>query len=229
VVVEYSAWLAPWGRVEFCKISVREDWRMSSTRDSRYAELGEMKWPEVKEAIANRAVAIIPVGSTEAHGPHLPLNTDVVISLEMARRAARKLAELGTQTVIAPPIAYSITEFSRDFPGTVSVSKETATSLVRDVGLSLGRQGFKTICIANSHLEPDHISMLREVAELVSRRTGAVVCFPDKTRRRWAKDLTKEFQSGACHAGQYESSLIMAADPDLVNDRKRQEFRLRRN
>ena len=180
--------------------------------------LAEMTWPEVKQAISEKAVAILPVGSTEAHGPHLPLETDSLISQQMSVLAAKKLAAKGVRTVVAPTISYTVTDFAGEFPGTISVSRETAASLLREIGLSLGRQGFKTICIANSHLEPEHIRVLREVAEEVSRRTGATVCFPDKRRERWAATLTEEFRSGACHAGQYETSLVMATQPRLVHD-----------
>lgn len=184
-----------------------------------------MTWPEVKQAISEKAVAILPVGSTEAHGPHLPLETDSLISRQMAVLAAKKLAAKGMRAVVVPAISYTVTDFAGEFPGTISVSRETAASLLREVGLSLGRQGFKTICIANSHLEPEHIRVLREVAEEVSRRTGATVCFPDKRRERWAATLTEEFRSGACHAGRYETSLILATKAKLVREEMRRDLK----
>jgi creatinine amidohydrolase len=166
-------------------------------------------------------VAILPVGSTEAHGPHLPLSTDVIISQEMSRRAVDKLREQGIDALVLPPLAYSVTDFSADFPGTISIRKDTAVALIRDIGVSLYRQGARLVVIANSHLEPEHIAAINEAAELVKKETGKALVFPDKRRRRWAATLTDEFRRGDCHAGSYETSLVLVARPDLVRDEVR--------
>jgi creatinine amidohydrolase len=165
---------------------------------------------------------ILPVGSTEAHGPHLPLSTDVIIAEETAVRAARMLELRGETALVLPSLAYSVTDFSEGFAGSISIRAETATALVHDLLHSLIKQNFKRIAIANAHLEPAHIAALRAACEMVKTETGIEIAFPDVTRRRWAQMLTEEFQSGACHAGQYESSLVMSARPELV----REEIRL---
>ena len=165
---------------------------------------------------------ILPAGSTEAHGPHLPLSADVIIAEEMAARAARRLESRGESALALPPLAYSVTDFSEGFTGSVSIRAETATALARDILLSLIKQGFKRIAIANAHLEPAHIATLRAACEAVRAETNVEIAFPDVTRRRWAQMLTEEFQSGACHAGQYESSLVLSARPELA----REEIRL---
>lgn len=181
-------------------------------------------WCEVEDAVKKNAVVILPIGSTEAHGPHLPLSTDVIISVEMACRAAQQLNERGITTLVLPPLTYSVTDFSRDFPGTISITKTTAAALVRDLCLSLVNQGFRTICLANSHLEPEHIAALTEAADEVERQTGCRLVFPDKRRGRWAYTLTEEFRRGACHAGCYETSLVLAAQPELVREEVRREL-----
>jgi len=186
--------------------------------------MADMTWPEVKKAIEEKAVAIIPVGATEAHGPHLPILTDTYISREMARQAANKLDTRGIRSVITPALTYSLTDYAAGFAGTVSVARETAAAMIRDVGVSLGKQGFKIICLANAHLEPGHVKILRDATEEIGRRGGAVVCFPDNTRRIWAEKLTEEFRSGACHAGQYETSLILAIDEKLVDEDARKDL-----
>jgi creatinine amidohydrolase len=76
----------------------------------------------------------------------------------------------------------------------------------------------------NSHLEPEHLAALREAAARVSGELGRPVIFPDKTEHRWAAALTEEFRSGACHAGRYETSLVMAARPDLVDEERRRSL-----
>ena len=184
-----------------------------------------LTWEEAREALKRGVVAILPVGSTEAHGPHLPLATDVIISEEMSRRAAAKLNLRGIETIVLPPIAYSVTDFSAEFAGTISIRRETASALIRDVCVSLYRQGARLVAIANSHLEPEHIASINEAIELVKNETGRAVVFPDKRRRRWAATLTEEFRRGDCHAGSYETSLVMAAQPELVREETRLELK----
>ena len=178
-------------------------------------------WKEAGEAFARGTVVILPIGSTEAHGPHLPLATDVIISVEMSLRAAEKMSNRGIESRVLPALAYSFTDFSADFPGTVSRKKETAVALIRDICVSLYQQGTRLIVIANSHLEPEHVSSINKAIESVKQETGRVVAFPDKRKRRWAEKLSEEFRRGDCHAGSYETSLVMAARPELVREEVR--------
>src|SRR5262245_26255254 len=181
------------------------------------------QWTDLRDLLHRepRTVLILPIGSTEAHGPHLPLSTDVIIAQETALRAARMFESRGETALVLPPVTYSVTDFSEGFAGSISISAETATALVRDILLSLINQSFKRIAIANAHLEPAHIATLRTACDTIRTETGVEIAFPDVTRRRWAEMLTEEFRSGACHAGQYESSLVMCARPDLVQEELR--------
>ncbi len=188
------------------------------------SDLGRMTWTQVGSILSRpegRVVALLPVGSTEAHGPHLPLATDVIISAEVARRAAIRLGARDIRALSLPPLAYTVTDFSADFPGTIGVSRETSLALVTDVCRSVLDQGFAAIALVNSHLEPGHLAVLHEAADSVSAASGKPVIFPDKTEKRWAVMLTEEFRSGACHAGRYEGSLVMAVRPDLVDEPSR--------
>ena len=184
----------------------------------------EHTWKETAEAFARGVIAILPIGSTEAHGPHLPLSTDVIISQEMSLRAAEKLARLNMEAYVLPPMAYSVTDFSAEFPGTISIKKGTALALIQDVCLSLYEQGARIVAIANSHLEPEHVASINEAIDKVKRETGKVVVFPDKRKRRWAEKLSEEFRRGDCHAGSYETSLVLAARPELVREDIRQSL-----
>lgn len=184
----------------------------------RDRDLAARTWTEVGAMGPQDPVALLPVGSTEPHGPHLPLETDVIISIEMARRAAARLESRGLAGLVLPPVAYSVTDFSRDFPGCITLSRETSSALLAEICRSVLGQGFRAVCLVNSHLEPDHLAVLRDVASLVAEETGKPVVFPDKTERRWATRLGEEFRSGACHAGRYESSLVMAVAPSLVRE-----------
>jgi creatinine amidohydrolase len=160
-------------------------------------------------------VVLLPVGSTEAHGPHLPLSTDSIISTEMARRAAAELTRQNVQTAVLPCLDYVITDFSKDFPGTISIKRQTFLAILADIADNMTDRGVEILCIVNSHLEPNHIQAITEFAQNYKRIT---VLFPDKTKKPWASLLTEEFKRGACHAGSYETSLVMNVREDLVRD-----------
>jgi len=181
-------------------------------------ELGKLTWPEARALFHDRLVAVLPVGATEPHGPHLPLDTDVTIAEAQSRRACERLAALGVATVLLPPLAYGLTHFTDGFAGRVSLRPGTLWALLEDVVASLEEQGLRRIVFSNGHLEPAHVAVLRGVAGDAAVLTAhkAQVLFPDNTRRRWAATLGEEFQSGDCHAGRYESSIVLAADREAV-------------
>ena len=182
----------------------------------------EATWPDLRDRDAGRVVALLPVGATEAHGPHLPLATDVIIAEAMCDAAAPGLAAAGHEPWILPPLAYTAAPFAAAFPGTVSIRPETLTALVEDLGRALAAHGVGTLALANAHLDPAHIASLRAAVSTLEQdhAEGAPLrpVFPDVTRRALAARLTEEFQSGACHAGRYEGSVVMAARPELVRD-----------
>jgi creatinine amidohydrolase len=183
--------------------------------------LSEMSWTEVDEAIKDRPVALVPVGAVEAHGPHLPVSADTVIALEMARRGAKKLKERGVPALILPPVYYTVADFGSDFPGTLSVSPETAVALLRDVAVATSKR-FRCVAFANIHLEPKHVECVKKALEEATK-AGASACCPDITKKRWAEMMGQAFLAGD-HAGAWETSLVMAAAPDKVRDHERRNL-----
>src|SRR2546422_3452590 len=165
-------------------------------------DLAHLTWEEVRDLDRTKTVAIVPVGAVEAHGPHLPLATDVIIAEAMARAAAGRLAARGHEAVLLPAIAYTAAEFAARFPGTVSLQPATVTALLVDVARSLGQHGFRVVVVANAHLDPAHVAAIEAAVGQQRRDNGARIVFPDVTKRPWALRLTEEFRSGACHAGQ---------------------------
>lgn len=186
--------------------------------------LGELTWRDAEALKAQAPIVLLPIGSTEAHGPHLPLATDAILSDELAARAAAALDAAGYTTIVAPTVAYAITHYASEFAGTISIAPETATALVADVCASLVAQGFVRVCLVNSHLEPAHVASLKEACARVQARHGVAVVFADQLEKRWARTLTDEFKRGACHAGSYETSLVLAARPELVRDDVRRQL-----
>ena len=160
-------------------------------------------------------VALVPIGSTEPHGPHLGLGTDVIISAAACLKACEILERKGPLTaVIAPAISYGVTECATGFPGAVSIPADVLTAYIAAVCDGLLAQGMRHVCLVNNHLEPAHDLAVRAV--LASREKKVSVACP--LTRKWARTLSAEFKSGACHAGQYETSIVMAAAPELVDE-----------
>ena len=183
----------------------------------RVHRLCDMTYEEARADVERGAWALLPCGATEAHGPHLPLSTDVIIAEHAAERAAGDLSLDAITAVVLSPIAYAVTEYASEFAGTVSISADTSRALVRDVILGAVRAGFRGVVLCNAHLEPANIEALRAAADEASAK-GARVAFPDVTRKPHALTLGDEFKSGACHAGSYETSLVMAVRPFLVHE-----------
>jgi creatinine amidohydrolase len=160
------------------------------------------------------AAVLLPVGSVEPHGPHLPLATDTLISQRAAEQAITLLAEKGISAVLAPAVPYGVTDFAEGFAGAISVPAAALTAFLRAVVEGYQRAGFAHVCLVNNHLEPAHDTAVRAVMAGLPEGSVSVAC---PLTRRWARTLSAEFKSGACHAGQYETSLVLAAAPDLVD------------
>ena len=180
-----------------------------------------MTWEEARDAAGPDSVAILPVGAIEAHGPHLPLDTDIVIAQAMAREGAARLAARGSRVVLLPALAYTSAGFAQRFAGTLSLRPETVTATVVDIAGSLTRHGFGALAIANAHLDPGHLASIEAAVNQIRRELGLVVAFPNLTARPWALRLSDEFKSGACHAGQFETSIVLAERPELVREATR--------
>lgn len=186
--------------------------------------LSDLTWEEVQRLDRASAIGVLPVGATEAHGPHLPLDTDVVIAEAMAENGASRLSKRGLDVVLMPPLAYSSAGFAASFPGTMNIGPATFAALVTDIATSLHRAGIGALAIANSHFDPVHVETLHTVAATLNERGLVRVVYPDVTRRPWGGRLTDEFKSGACHAGQYEGSIVLARTPDRVRQDRMQEL-----
>lgn len=175
--------------------------------------LAEMTWTEVRDTPREGAVAILPVGAVEAHGPHLPIGTDVVIAEAMARTCAEVLAGEGTVAIVLPPVWYTAARFAHSFPGTVGVDGATVTDMIRQIAASLREHEITTLAVANAHLDPAHLVSLRGAA--ADPPSGTRIVLLDLTRRAVASRLTEEFRTGACHAGRFEGSVVLAEAPEL--------------
>ena len=171
--------------------------------------LMSLTWTAVRDLPAGRTVAVLPAGAVEAHGPHLPLGTDVIIAEAMARAGAARLSTRGLEVVLLPALTFAPAPFASAFAGTMNTPAEATTLTVIGVVRSLTAHGIRITAIANAHHDPAHVQALRSAMDTLAG-DGMTLVFPDLTRRRLAERLTEEFRSGACHAGRYEGSIVLA-------------------
>lgn len=176
----------------------------------------ELTSPQVAEVLAGprTPVLLLPVGAVEPHGPHAPLATDQLISAGVCERAAERLTDDPDLWVfVLPAVHYGVADLSAAFPGGISIGAGTLRALLVDICASLAKQGFDRVVVVNNHFEPAHVAAVRSAVR------DAGVAQLDLLRRANVAKLTDEFRSGSCHAGRYETSLVLADRPDLVHTR----------
>lgn len=178
----------------------------------------ELTWPEIREAIARQPVVLLPFGTVEDHGPHLPINTDNVIVEAICLEAARRAPE---DILAMPVVAYGLDEHHMDFPGTVSVDMHTLIAYVADVAISVAQHGFTHVLIVNGH------GSNAPIADLAARRvvveTG-IICGAmspnaaiDPTLAEPVfSEMRQSAPGGVAHAGEYETAMMLHLRPDLV-------------
>ncbi|MFT3706145.1 MAG: creatininase family protein [Archangium sp.] len=178
-------------------------------------EARTLSWPRTKSLAASGAVALLPVGSTEAHGPHLPLSVDVVIAEEVCRRVSSRMRR---DTVMFPAVTYALTDFAAPFSGTVTLEAETARAMLTGIIRGIAQSGFSTVAVVNHHLEPAHFKVVHEAGKAMQAAFPNVrVLVADHRRPPTGPALGHEFMHGGSHAGNYETSLMLAAAPQLVD------------
>jgi creatinine amidohydrolase len=181
----------------------------------------EMSWTEIDEACQERPVAILPVGSTQAHGPHLPVSTDTIVATEVSLRAVAKLREKRISALVLPPVPYSLSAMSAAFAGSISLSPETFIALLKEICLATAKR-FQAVALVNLPTEPRHIDCVKKAFEEV-KKAGISICWADLTKKRWIEMLGETFAEGD-YAGAFESSVMMAASPKHVRDAVRRSL-----
>jgi creatinine amidohydrolase len=179
--------------------------------------LASISWPVFRRLRSPQLVAVLPLGAIEAHGPHLPLGTDILIAEAMARAGAERLARRGLEVVVVPVLPVAPAPFAAAFEGTIDTAPAATATMIEGIARSLGRHGVALTVVANAHHDPANVRAVREAVAQIEKEGTTRLLFPDLTRRRWASRLTDEFQSGACHAGRYETSVVMAVAGDTLN------------
>ncbi|MCE7010281.1 creatininase family protein [Kibdelosporangium philippinense] len=182
-------------------------------------ETKEVRWnhltaAELNELAARGAVVLVSIGSTEQHGPHLPTGVDDFMAAEVCRRAAM-LIDDGPPVIVAPSIPFGLAEHHMLFGGTLTLSLTTLHALLRDLCRSIDRAGFSGILIVNGH--GGTMTALHALTTELTAELNIPVGFTNyfAAGRTVIREIL-ETQDGLMHACEGETSMIMAALPELV-------------
>jgi creatinine amidohydrolase len=178
----------------------------------------EMIWYEIKEAAEQGRVAVLPAATYEDHGPHLPVDVDVVLTTEICQRA---VARIPSEAVLVPPVSHGYSPHHMDFHGTITIGWDTFIRYVKDVCCSLAYHGFKRILIVNGH--GSNTSPLDLAARLSNLEyEGKILCasvnhWDLRKAREVGNALRASDYGGTSHGCEYETSLYLAIKPHLVD------------
>jgi creatinine amidohydrolase len=187
------------------------------------AQWEDLTMPGFEALQQKTRTVILPLGSLEEHGPHLPLGTDTFHALEVARRVAAL-----RPVVVAPPLFYGICRSTREHPGTVSISGDALRAMLLSVGREFYRQGWHNLVFISGHAGGTHMSAIIEageglLAELPEVRV-AVVNLLEVLREVVADKPELVHTPGDSHAGEVETAIMMAAYPELVRGTAPEEW-----
>jgi creatinine amidohydrolase len=175
---------------------------------------------------SGRGVVIIPIGSVEEHGPHLPLGLDTFAAAAYAEEIAPHLEEENFDVVLAPAIHYGVAQAALGFPGTLTVKPDTLTSLLTDVGLALSNHGFKRLVMLNGHRDLGHMAAISRAVKSLSASGLNVVSVGFVSDAKITAECFRQGMEGISrstrpemegHAGEWETSLALHSFPELVD------------
>lgn len=168
--------------------------------------LAHISWREAGERFSRCGIALLPVGSTEQHGPQNPLGTDHLIAYHLALEAGRR-----TGVTVLPPIPFGVSSHHSSFPGTVWVRESVFKEYVRDVILSLKSHGVRKLVVVNGHGGNTHalVSLAREL-----RGEGVLVVVYEWWTLPRLREVFPEEELG--HAAAIETSLNLYLHPEAV-------------
>lgn len=159
------------------------------------------------------AVVVLPIGATEQHGPHLPSGTDALIAHEIARRAADAAASRsGRPLVVAPTLAFGASDHHLPFSGTLSFSPGTMLAVLDDLFRSIAAQGGRRVVLLNGH--GGNVGVCHAAAADAASTWGLAVGHLDY----WRLAEREEGLFIPGHAGEFETSLVLALDPTAVSE-----------
>jgi creatinine amidohydrolase len=197
----------------------------STLRKKRTLWFDELSMKEAEHRAKTRSVLIIPVGSVEEHGEHLPLCTDSLQPEYVALEVAKK-----TGCLVAPPLRYGVCNSTRGFPGTISITFDALYKMTRDILEEFIRNSFTRILILSGHAGQAHMAALRLAAQEViwnhqtenPKEKPRIMVLSDYD---FAYELKGKYSSeNDGHAGTIETSRVMAIRPELIKAKGKKSF-----
>jgi len=180
---------------------------------------GELTWPEARERTRLVDVALLPVGAVEQHGPHLPLDVDAFDADLLCRRVAEAATE--PRPLVLPLIPYGVSYHHDDFPGTLSVTNETLSRMVYEIGMAAARNGITKLVIINGH--GGNAATLHFAAQMINRDAHIFTTVDTGETSDSAIYALAETPNDV-HAGEIETSTTLAVRPDLVQMDRAESF-----
>lgn len=172
---------------------------------------------EAKAVLNNHPVALIALGAVENHGNHLPLGTDN----DLAAALVKKVVASVSNVIVLPPIFYGQVWSLKDFPGTISISNETLSNLLVDIGRSLAQQGVKIFAIINGHM--GNLDAMKQAARKLYEESGMKVLYltyPGASEISSKVRESKKVHGTYFHACELETSYMLYLAPDFVKMEK---------
>jgi creatinine amidohydrolase len=176
--------------------------------------LSRLSSAEISRLQKDHSLVVIPIGSIEQHGPHLPIGTDSCVAERIAFGAAAELGEDGPEVWILPTITYGRSGEHLGYTGTFSVSTETLLAVCRDLGRSVAASGFTRLAFVNAH--GGNTELLDVVARDIRGETGVMV-FPISLTQFAVPEGLEPDASFSMHGGFAETSVMLALDASTVN------------
>jgi creatinine amidohydrolase/Fe(II)-dependent formamide hydrolase-like protein len=175
----------------------------------------ELSWPEAEKRFKEVDIALLPVGSIEQHGPHLPLDTDAFDAEYLARRVAEACSN--PKPLVLPLIPYGVSYHHGGFKGTISISNDTLSRLVYEIGMSAAQNGITKLVVINAH--GGNSPALNYAAQMINRDARIFACV--ETGETSDVDISKLIDTpNDVHAGEFETSTCLAVRPHLVQMEK---------
>ena len=178
---------------------------------------GDKTWPELENAIVKNSVVIVPVGTTEEHGRHLPVETDSLIA-EMYGQAFGEALKGKIPALVTRPIYFGYSmNIVENWPGTLKIRTRVFMDYMFDIISSLIKMGFKKVVLLDCH--GNHDGLLRTVMREIADETGEFICTlaPAKLCEAEYNKIKKD-PEGDIHGGEWETSMILAFKPELVHE-----------
>ena len=179
----------------------------------------EMTMTEFEKGLEKTRTVIIPIGTVEEHGSHLPLATDTIQAMELAKRVSQRM-----NVFIAPPLHYGFCRSTRCHPGTIGISAGALRMMIRDIVKSFHLHGLRSFMMLSGHAGELHMAALNEAGEeLLEEIPGISIAVLSEMDLFLDKGILVETEDDI-HAGEIETSMMLYIRPELVKGRASKEY-----